>query len=58
MPIGQTIDDRLAATGGATSGFDHLRLVLAVSVLLWHSYVTMHGQSAGTLYQGSGYGAW
>jgi hypothetical protein len=39
----QTVADRVVEVRGASSGFDYMRLILAVSVLLWHSYVTMHG---------------
>ena len=53
----QTLSDRIAKVGGASSGFDYMRLLLATSVLLWHSYVVRHGQMAGALYQGSGVGA-
>ena len=57
MRRAQTLSDRIADVGGASSGFDYMRLLLAMAVLLWHSYVVRHGQGAGALYQGSGVGA-
>ena len=40
-----TISERLAQTGGRTSGFDYLRLSLATSIILWHGIATSYGQS-------------
>ncbi|MCE9648850.1 MAG: acyltransferase [Parvibaculum sp.] len=42
---GQTVDERLIETKGRTSGFDVLRISLAVAVLGWHSVVTTYGSS-------------
>ena len=33
----ETIEERLTKAGGATRGFDYLRLILAASVIVWHS---------------------
>lgn len=41
-----SIADRLRDTGGRSSGFDYLRLVLAVLVVAWHSVRTSHGIAA------------
>jgi peptidoglycan/LPS O-acetylase OafA/YrhL len=35
---------RLEATGGRPSGFDYLRLLLAVSVVVWHSFSVCYGE--------------
>jgi peptidoglycan/LPS O-acetylase OafA/YrhL len=35
--------DRIAMTGGRATGFDYLRLGLAVSVVWWHTAVTCYG---------------
>lgn len=37
MPAGETIAIRMEATGGRTSGFDYLRIILAAMVVLAHS---------------------
>lgn len=39
-----TIAGRIAATGGRTSGFDYMRLILAVCVIAMHSVITSYGQ--------------
>ncbi len=41
----RTIAARVAATGGRTSGFDYLRIGLAVSIVLWHSISTSYGSA-------------
>lgn len=41
-----TIEERLRATDGRPSGFDFLRLALAIAVLVWHSVVTSQGAAA------------
>jgi peptidoglycan/LPS O-acetylase OafA/YrhL len=40
-----TIDDRLRETGGYTTGFDYLRLVLAVAVFSWHTVLVCDGEA-------------
>ena len=40
------IKDRLKATNGRPSGFDYMRIVLAVSILLWHTVALSAGASA------------
>lgn len=41
----RTIADRITVTGGRTSGFDYLRIALAVSIVLWHSISTSYGSA-------------
>jgi len=43
---GDVIKDRLIATNGRPSGFDYMRIVLAVSILLWHTVALSAGASA------------
>jgi len=38
-----TIGDRMIATRGRTTGFDYLRIILAVSIILWHAIITSYG---------------
>jgi len=46
MMSGETIADAIVRTKSRSTGFDYLRIVLAVAVLLWHSYrVTNAGAS-------------
>jgi peptidoglycan/LPS O-acetylase OafA/YrhL len=42
----RTLGRRLQEAGGSTSGFDYLRLGLAVSVVCWHSVTTLYGLNA------------
>lgn len=42
----RTLADRLATTGGRPSGFDYMRLALALSVIGWHSLIISYGQDA------------
>jgi peptidoglycan/LPS O-acetylase OafA/YrhL len=39
-----TLADRIAATGGRTSGFDYMRLLLSVTVVLSHGVIVSYGQ--------------
>ena len=41
-----TIGDRLRQTGGRSAGFDYMRIILAVSVILVHSVITSYGSAA------------
>jgi peptidoglycan/LPS O-acetylase OafA/YrhL len=41
-----TIGEHFDANGQRTSGFDYMRIVLAMLVLAWHSVAMTHGQSA------------
>ena len=41
-----TLGDRLAATGNRPTGFDYMRIMLAVLILCWHSVITSYGQAA------------
>jgi peptidoglycan/LPS O-acetylase OafA/YrhL len=43
---GITIGERWAALNGRPRGFDYIRIGLAVSVLLWHSYQVSYGTPA------------
>jgi peptidoglycan/LPS O-acetylase OafA/YrhL len=40
-----TVADLILSTGGRSSGFDYLRVTLALSVVVWHSVVTSYGTS-------------
>ncbi len=42
----ETMADRLTSAGGATRGFDYLRLILAASVIVWHSLEVCYGSGA------------
>ena len=41
-----TIEDRLVFTKGRPSGFDYVRIALALSILLWHSVIVCFGSKA------------
>ena len=41
LMTGETINERYAQVGGATSGFDYLRIGLAVGVVLQHSFIVV-----------------
>jgi peptidoglycan/LPS O-acetylase OafA/YrhL len=43
-----TIAQRMSETGGRPTGFDYLRLGLAVTILCWHSVVTSYGSDVQT----------
>ena len=38
-----SISDQLAATGGRPTGFDYLRISLALAVIVWHSFGISYG---------------
>jgi len=38
-----SLNDRIVQTGGRSSGFDYLRLILSISVILWHSFGISYG---------------
>jgi peptidoglycan/LPS O-acetylase OafA/YrhL len=40
-----SLDDRLMLFGGVGPGFDHLRIGLSLSILLWHSFSNSYGLS-------------
>ncbi len=50
---GETVEQRIARVG-QTSGFDYLRLALALAVILWHSFHVTHEQ-ADVVRMSSGY---
>lgn len=41
-----TVGERWAAVGGRPSGFDYMRIFLAVAVLVWHSFQVSYGKPA------------
>lgn len=41
-----TIEERLRATGGFGPGFDTTRVVLALAVMVWHSFAVVDGTTA------------
>lgn len=41
-----SINDRIVATGGRATGFDYMRLTLAILVVVWHSVATSYGKAA------------
>lgn len=40
-----SFQDRIQATGGKASGFDYMRLILALTVIAFHSVVTSYGHA-------------
>lgn len=40
-----SFQDRIQATGGKASGFDYMRLLLALTVIAFHSVVTSYGEA-------------
>ena len=46
----RSIRSRLDETGGRSSGFDYMRIVLAVAILCFHSCITSYGASADTVF--------
>jgi peptidoglycan/LPS O-acetylase OafA/YrhL len=44
----RTIADRMVETSGRPTGFDYMRLVLAVAILCWHSVVICYGKDVET----------
>jgi peptidoglycan/LPS O-acetylase OafA/YrhL len=42
-----TLADRLTVTKGRPSGFDYMRLLLALSVIAWHSLLISYGTDEG-----------
>lgn len=41
-----TLGDQLAATGNRPAGFDYMRLILSLLIIVWHSIVTCYGRDA------------
>ncbi len=41
-----TLVERMEATGSRSSGFNYLRIILAVSIVAWHSIQTSYGEGA------------
>lgn len=41
-----TFDERITETGGRTTGFDYLRIGLAVGVVAWHTIPLSYGPEA------------
>lgn len=48
-----TIGQRVAETGGRTTGFDYLRIGLALAVMVWHSFPISYGKPFETMVLGS-----
>jgi peptidoglycan/LPS O-acetylase OafA/YrhL len=44
-----TIAQRMTDAGGRPTGFDYLRLLLAVLIVCWHSIITSYGPNAHTI---------
>lgn len=42
---GVTLRDRVEEVGGISSGFDYLRIALAVAIIGWHTIVTLYGRN-------------
>ena len=42
--IRTTIADRIVVTGGRATGFDYLRIGLAISIVAWHTIITSYGE--------------
>lgn len=47
-----TIGERVAETGGRTTGFDYLRIGLALAVMVWHSFPISYGKPFETMVLG------
>ena len=45
--MGISIQQRMTDTGGRTTGFDYLRIGLAVAVVFWHTFPIAYGPVAG-----------
>ncbi len=45
-----TLGSRLRDTGGRASGFDYMRLILAVAILCFHSVITSYGSGADVVF--------
>ena len=45
----QTFNDRMVETGGRTTGFDYLRIGLAVAVVMWHTIPLSYGRAVGDI---------
>lgn len=43
---GPLVSDRIVATGGRSTGFDYLRFLLSISVILFHTIITSYGLEA------------
>ena len=43
---GRTLQDRMALARSHPQGFDYLRILLAISIVLWHTVVTCYGGAA------------
>ncbi|AOF83803.1 acyltransferase family protein [Methyloversatilis sp. RAC08] len=43
--VNRTISERVQETGGRATGFDYMRLILAVLIIVWHSLATAYGTS-------------
>jgi peptidoglycan/LPS O-acetylase OafA/YrhL len=46
----ETLETQLMATGGRSSGFDYMRITLAVAILCFHSCITSYGSAADVVF--------
>lgn len=52
-----SLEDRIKAAGGPTSGFDYLRISLAIAVLAWHTFPLTMGEAATAQFMAGWFGA-
>jgi len=45
-----TIAQRMIETGGRPTGFDYMRLILAILIVCWHSVLTSYGEATQTAF--------
>jgi peptidoglycan/LPS O-acetylase OafA/YrhL len=50
---GSLASERIAATGGRATGFDYMRFLLAISVILFHTLITSYGAETQSRVTGS-----
>ncbi len=48
----RTVEQQIAASPGITTGFDYLRIVLSLAVLLWHAFAVCNFEVATALWGG------
>lgn len=56
MRLRLTINEQIAAAGAPTSGFDYLRISLAVAVLAWHTLPLTQGEQAAAAFMSGTFG--
>lgn len=55
MNSSKSIESRIIETGGRATGFDYMRLTLAILVIVWHSVPVAYGSSAAKAIMASPY---